>query len=71
MPHKRIAQYMLVGYRPGETMADVYHRFDRIRQAGCMPFPMVYERWRQPELRRFARWVIGRYYQIVEWEDYR
>ena len=71
IPSKHVMVYMLVGYRPGETMADVYHRFDRIRQAGCMPFPMVYERWRQPELRRFARWVIGRYYQIVEWEDYR
>ena len=71
IPAKHGMVYMLVGYRPGETMADVYHRFDRIRQAGCMPFPMVYERWRQPELRRFARWVIGRYYQIVEWEDYR
>ena len=62
--------YMLVGYKPGETMEEVLYRFNRLRDAGCKPYPMVYERWRQPELRRFARWAIRRYYEVVPWEDF-
>ena len=70
VPSKHVMVYMLVGYRHGETMEAVQDRFHRLLDAGCMPFPMVYERWRQPELRRFARWVIRRYYQMVPWEEY-
>ena len=63
--------YMLVGYRPGETMDEVLYRFNRLRAAGSKPYPMVYERWRQPELRKFARWAIRRYYEVVPWEQFR
>ena len=62
--------YMLVGYKPGETMDEILHRFNRLVAAGCRPYPMVYERWRQPELRRFARWAIRRYYEVVPWEEF-
>ena len=62
--------YMLVGYRPRETMEDILHRFNRLVDAGCRPYPMVYERWRQPELRHFARWAIRRFYELVSWDDY-
>ena len=70
IPSAHIMVYMLVGYRPRETMDDVLYRFNRLVEAGCRPFPMVYERWRQPELRRFARWAIRRYYEIVPWEEF-
>lgn len=71
IPSRHVMVYMLIGYKPGETMDEILYRFRRLVDAGCLPFPMVYERWRQPQLRRFARWVIRRYYQIVEWEDFR
>lgn len=70
IPSKHLMVYMLVGYRRGETMKEILYRFNRLREAGCKPFPMVYERWRQPELRRFARWAIRRYYEVVPWEDF-
>ena len=71
IPSKHVMVYMLVGYKPGETMEEVMYRFGKLRDSGCMPFPMVYERWRQPELRKFARWVIRRYYQFIPWEDFK
>ena len=70
IPSTHVMVYMLVGYRPSETMDDVLYRFTRLVEAGCRPFPMVYERWRQPELRRFARWAIRRYYEIVPWQEF-
>ena len=71
IPSKHLMVYMLIGYRPGETMKDILYRFNRLREAGCKPYPMVFERWRQPELRRFARWAIRRYYEVVDWENYK
>ena len=71
VPSKHVMVYMLIGYRPGETMDDILYRFNHLRDAGCKPFPMVFERWRQPELRKFARWAIRRYYEFVSWEDFR
>ena len=70
IPSHHLMVYMLVGYRKGETMDDVLYRFNKLADAGCKPFPMVYEKWRQPQLRRFARWAIRRYYKVVAWEDY-
>ena len=70
IPSRHVMAYMLVGYKPGETMEDVLYRFHRLRDAGCRPYPMVFEKWRQPELRKFARWAIRRYYEFVPWEEY-
>ena len=70
VPSKHLMVYMLVGYWEGETLDDVFYRYERLKAIGCKPYPMVYEKWRQPELRKFARWVIGRYDQIVPWEKY-
>ena len=70
IPSRHVMAYMLVGYKPGETMEDVLYRFHRLREAGCRPYPMIFEKWRQPELRKFARWAIRRYYEFVPWEEY-
>ena len=70
IPSRHVMAYMLVGYKPGETMEDVLYRFHRLREAGCRPYPMVFEKWRQPALRKFARWAIRRYYEFVPWEEY-
>ena len=70
IPSSHLMVYMLVGFARDETMDAVLHRFSRLVDAGCLPYPMVYEKWRQPELRRFARWAIRRYYEFVPWEEF-
>lgn len=70
IPTRHVMVYMLIGFRKRETMEEIMYRYERLRDAGCLPFPMVYEKWRQPELRRFARWVIGRYDQVVSWAEF-
>ena len=69
IPASHVMVYMLVGYAPGETMEKVFYRYQRLRDAGCMPYPMVYDR-SNDELRKFARWVIGRYHEFLTWEQY-
>ena len=61
--------YMLVGFATGETMAEVMYRYQRLRDYGCKPFPMVFDRDNR-ELRKFARWVIRRYAEVVPWSEY-
>lgn len=66
---QHIMVYMLCGYWPGETFDDVYHRYERIKAAGLLPYPMIYDRTNKT-LTRFQRWVIRRYYTFIEWKDY-
>lgn len=61
--------YMLVGYDPSETMERILYRFGKMTERGIKPYPMVYNN-ADKTLKRFQRWVIRRYYQFVEWEDY-
>ena len=61
--------YMLVGYWPGETMEEVLYRFERLRESGVMPYPMVFDETNR-ERKRFQRWVVRRLYQFVPWENY-
>ena len=66
---KHLMVYMLIGYAPGETMTDIMHRYRLLKEAGCMPYPMVYNNV-DKELKRFQRWVIRRYDEIVPWEQF-
>jgi len=61
--------YMLVGYKQGETMDEVLYRFNRLKDSVCLPYPMVYDKTNK-ELKVFQRWVLKRYYKVVEWENY-
>ena len=61
--------YMLVVYWPGETMEEVLYRFERLRESGVMPYPMVFDETNR-EMKRFQRWVVRRLYQFVPWENY-
>ena len=70
IPARHLMVYMLVGYLPNETMDEVMHRYHRLREAGCKPFPMVYDRTRR-DLVGFQRWVVRRYDEVVPWEEYR
>jgi hypothetical protein len=54
-----IMVYMLCGYWPGETQEDREYRRRKLREFGCRPYPMIWDR--TPELLGFQRWVIGAY----------
>ena len=80
IPTRHMVVYMLVGFAPGETMAAVMHRHRRLKEAGCHPYPMVYQPLDESDhpandldhdaLKRFQRWVIRRYDEFVPWEKY-
>ncbi len=71
IPSRHVMVYMLVGYRPNETMEDILYRFNMLVEAGCKPYPMPYERSKRPDLMRFQRWAIRRYYEFIPWEEFR
>ena len=69
IPSSHLMVYMLIGYKPGETFEEIMYRYGRLKAAGCKPYPMVYNNT-DKELKRFQRWVIRRYDEIVSWEDF-
>jgi len=69
IPSKHLMVYMLIGYKPGETMDEIMYRFQRLKDAGCLPYPMVYNNLDR-NLKRFQRWVIRRYHEFITWEDF-
>ncbi len=67
----QIMVYILVGYWPGETLADAEYRRVKLREFGARPYPMPYKR--TAELMGFQRWVIGAYDKgknRVPWEKW-
>ncbi len=64
-----IMVYMLIGYWKGETDDDRLYRQKRLREFGCMPYPMPYVRSR--ELVGFQRWVVGAYDKRIPWRDWK
>lgn len=70
IPPSHVMVYMLIGYRHGETMEEIMYRYRLLHDAGCKPFPMVFNNTNK-ELRRFQRWVIRRYDAIIPWERFR
>ena len=69
IPARHVMVYMLVGYKPDETMEEVLYRYYKLKDAGCMPYPMVYDNANK-ELKHFQKWVVRRYDQFVPWEEY-
>ena len=70
IPARHIMVYMLVGYDPKETMERVLYRFNRLKEAGCLPYPMVYDNSNKT-LKAFQRWAVRRYDEIVTWDEYK
>lgn len=62
--------YMLIGYAPGETHEDRDYRRTKLREFGCLPYPMPYVRDGElgDELVAFQRWVIQRHDFNTPWE---
>lgn len=69
IPAQHVMVYMLIGYDPTETMERILYRYGRLKDAGCKPYPMVFDNL-DPLLKRFQRWVIRRYDEVVSWEDF-
>lgn len=70
IPARHLCVYMLIGYAPNETFAEILYRFNELRALGCQPYPMVYNNAR-PDLKAFQRWAVTGLYRAVKWEDYR
>lgn len=66
---QHILVYMLCGYWPNETFEDVYYRWEKMNSAGLLPYPMIYDNSNKM-LKKFQRWVVRRYCQIVDWETF-
>ncbi len=64
-----IMVYMLIGYKPGETLEEIMYRYRLLKEAGCLPYPMVYDQSNKV-LKRFQRWVIRRHDEVVPWKAY-
>jgi len=70
IPPRHVMVYMLIGYKAGETMEEILYRFNRLKDAGCLPYPMVYDNSNR-ELKHFQKWAVMRYHEFVSWEDYK
>lgn len=67
---REIMCYVLVGFDTDHDQD--YERFKVLREAGCLPFIMIYNQRRDDLwIRRFARYVNRMVYKTCEWEDYR
>jgi len=72
IPGNHVVVYMLIGYKPGETMDEILYRHRRLKDEGCWPYPMVYNNtYANADLKRFQRWVLRRHDQFVPWEEYK
>jgi hypothetical protein len=72
IPGNHVVVYMLIGYKPGETMDEILYRHRRLKDEGCWPYPMVYNNtYANADLKRFQRWVLRRHDQFIPWEEYR
>lgn len=69
IPSRHLMVYMLIGYKPGETIEEILYRYQRLKDAGCMPYPMVYDNTNRT-LKRFQRWVVMRYDEEVPWDEF-
>jgi hypothetical protein len=69
IPPYHLMVYMLIGFDPTETWERILYRFHKMNERGILPYPMVYNN-KDKDLKRFQRWVVGRYYKIIPWEEY-
>lgn len=63
-----IMVYILLGYWPWSDLADWEYRRKRLREFGCRPYPMPFER--TPQAVGFQRWVVAAYDKRVGWKEW-
>ena len=69
VPARNLMFYVLVGF--DTTIEQDLYRIRLLKDLGVLPFVMIYNRDKDRELHHLARWVNRRYYQFVEWSDYK
>ena len=70
IPPKHLMVYMLIGYKPGETMEEILYRHSRLVDRGCLAYPMVFNN-EDRELKKFQRYVVRGYARVVPWEEFK
>lgn len=65
----RIMCYVLVGF--DTTLEQDLDRVMILKEIGAIPFVMVYNKTDNPVLWDLARWVNRKYYQFIDWKDYK
>lgn len=83
VPPSHLMAYMLVGYDPRETWQRVFYRFEKMKALGIKPYPMIYgdrhrslplgghnARIAHKPLWEFQKWVIGRYHELMPFEQF-
>jgi hypothetical protein len=69
IPSERMQFFVLIGFDTTEEQD--YERVMTLREWGCMPFVMPYNR-SDPYQRSFARWVNNRaVFNVCSWKDYK
>lgn len=68
IPSKHLMFYVLTGF--STTPEQDMHRFNVLVELGCLPFIKIYNGRGTPEQKRFARWVIKRYYKVCSFEEF-
>lgn len=63
-----IMVYILLGYWKWSGLKDWEYRRKQLREFGCRPYPMPFERTR--EAVGFQRWVIGAYDKRIPWSEW-
>lgn len=67
-----IMVYFLCNYWQKGLAADVWERFDRMKEIGLRPYPMVYDiQNADAEIKAFQTWVIRRVYRKLPFSEYR
>lgn len=65
-----ITVYFLCGYWPGETEDDRIYRFQKMRELGVFPYPMVWDNTNR-DLKRFQQWCLTAAWRYYDWEFYK
>lgn len=69
VPISHLMIYVLVGFNT--TIEQDIHRVRVIQELGAIPYIMRFNQTKDEELKHLSRWVNRRYYQWVEWGDYK
>lgn len=71
-----VFSYMLIGCDPAETWERIFYRFERMKERGIRPYPMVFNKLIETDpdhfknLKRFQRWVITGAHTQAPFSDY-
>jgi len=69
IPRNHLMFYVLIGYNT--SYEEDLHRINLLIDEGVKPYVMPFNNTHDSYYPHLERWVNGRYYKLVSWEDYR